>query len=150
LLAEIYNAEGAFARAERVTRVFATASGGGFSRATLAAKIQHAHALAGLGAFEAARAELDSGVNEQAKLGDPVTVGLLHRACAQLALSEDDPASFEAHLTAMEGVFRPTENPALISMCERLRHEQRRGKTARSGEYAVRPEELPARRSSAE
>jgi hypothetical protein len=150
LLAEIYNAEGAFARAERITRPFANSPADGFSRATLAANIQHAHALAGLGAVDAARAELDRSMHEHSKLGDPVALGLLHRAGAQLSLSEDDPASFEAHLTAMEAVFRPTENPALISMCERLRHELRRGKTARSGEYSVRSAEIAARRSSGE
>ncbi|HVW26146.1 MAG TPA: AAA family ATPase [Polyangiaceae bacterium] len=151
LLAEIYNSEGEFARAERITRPFAAMGDGRFSRATLAARIQHAHALAGLGGFEAARAELDAALREHANTGDPVARGLLHRACAQLALLEGEPASFEAHVTAMETLFRPTENPALISMCERLRHELRRGKTARSGEYSMRPEEIdPQRRSSGE
>ncbi|HEX3596216.1 MAG TPA: hypothetical protein VHU80_13995, partial [Polyangiaceae bacterium] len=70
----------------------------------------------------------------------------------QLALAEGDAATFETHLAAMEGVLRPTENPALVSLCERLRHEFRRSRTSRSGEYSMKPGEqvCPPRRSRAE
>ena len=145
LLAEIYNAEGAFQRAERLTGELMRRIGEQdvrFSRVTLPARLQHAHALAGLGAFDAARAELASLMQEHASEGDRVTLGLLHRGSAQLALAESDASAFDAHLQAMEWLFRPTENPALVSMCERLRHEFRRSRTARSGEYSMKAEQF--------
>jgi hypothetical protein len=101
-----------------------------------------------LGAADA-RAELDGLMREHAPGRDRVTLGLLHRARAELALSEGDTASFDAHLGAMERLFRPTSNPALIAMCERLRHEFRRSRTATSGEFSVEPEKtVPSARHS--
>jgi hypothetical protein len=151
LLAEIYNTNGEFERAERITRELSahiSDEDRRFSRTTLPAQIQHAHAVAALGDPAAARTELEVLTAEHAP-DDPVTLGLLHRGQAQLALAAGDVARFDAHLAAMEGLFRPTENPALVSLCERLRHELRRSKTARSGEYRMHPDDVvsPARRS---
>jgi hypothetical protein len=142
LLAEVYNTEGDFTRAERITADLKSRIGAEdrlFSRTTLPAQIQHAHALAGLGAAAAARDELDGLMGEHSRGRDRVTLGLLHRARAELALSEGDTGSFDAHLEAMERLFRPTSNPALVAMCERLRHEFRRSRTATSGEFSMRP-----------
>jgi hypothetical protein len=155
LLAEIYVAKGDFRAAERITRGLercAREARPAASRATLPAQILHAHALAGLGEASAARKELDRLYEAAAREHDPVALGLLHRGSAQLALAEGDAALFSAHLSAMEELFRPTENPALVSMCERLRHEFRRSRTARSGEYSMNPEEVvsPPRRSQGE
>src|SRR5262249_18016614 len=112
------------------------------SRATLPAQILHAHAVAGLGALEAARSELGRLFDESARRRDPVALGLLHRASAQLAIAEGKEDLFPTRRTGREELFRPTENPALVSMCERLRHEFRRSRTARSGEYSMNPEEV--------
>jgi hypothetical protein len=141
LLAEVYNIQGDFTRAERITSELKSRIGEEdrlFSRTTLPAQIQHAHAVAGLGGADAARAELEGLMLEHAGGQDRVTLGLLHRARAELALSEGDAASFDSHLAAMERLFRPTANPALVAMCERLRHEFRRNRTASSGEFSVR------------
>lgn len=142
-LAEIYNARGDHVRAEAITRDVLAQIGGArrsFSRMSSLAQIQHAHALAGLGALSAARQELDEMLEEHAAGRGPLTLGLVHRAHAQLALLRGDTAEFDAHLGAMERSLRPTNNPALVSMCERLRHEFRRGRTAASGEYRMQPE----------
>ena len=150
LLAEVYNTQGDFVRAERITSELKSRIGAEdrlFSRTTLPAQIQHAHAIAGLGALDAARAELDGLMREHALGGDRITLGLLHRARAGFAILERDTASFDAHLAQMEALFRPTSNPALIAMCERLRHEFRRSRTAASGEFSMSAEEsIPAPR----
>jgi hypothetical protein len=70
-------------------------------------------------------AELDHLVEEHGPGRGPVTLGLLHQARARLSLLRGDRAGFDAHRAAMERWFRPTRNPALISMCERLAFEAR-------------------------
>src|SRR5262249_5374877 len=148
LLAEIYNVRAEFARAEAITRDVASRVGSedrAYYRAALLAEIQHAHALAGLGDLESANAELAALMQRHCPRNDPVSVGLVHRSQAQLALVECDAPRFEMHLGAMERLFRATENPALVAMCERLRHEFRRSRTARSGEYAMNAEENVSR-----
>jgi tetratricopeptide (TPR) repeat protein len=142
LLAEIYNTEGEFERAERLTQATLERFPVGvdrFSRVTQPVLLQHAHALAGLGEFERAHSTLADALDTARRSGDRVSLGLAHRARAQLALVESDQVAFETHLSAMEQLFRPTENPSLVAMCERLRHDFRRSRTARSGEYSVDP-----------
>jgi hypothetical protein len=131
MLAEIHNSAGDFERARRITEELLVPSDPEerpFVRMTLLAQIQHAVALFGLGDRRAAIAELDYALEEHGPGRGPVTLGLLHQARARLSLFAGDDAAFDAHRGAMERWFRPTRNPALISMCERLGFEARRGR----------------------
>jgi hypothetical protein len=138
LLAESYNALGDHARAEQITREFLaslSAEDRPYVRQTLLALIQHAHAGAALGDFDAAGRELDAALEEHAAGRGPMTLGLLHRARAQVALWEGDDRVFHTHLTAMERWLRPTDNPALIAACERLRLMAKRGRVSVARHY---------------
>jgi len=138
LLAESYNALGEHVHAERITREYlasVSAEDRVYVRQNRHALIQHAHSLAGLGDFEAARQELDAALEEHASERGPLTLGLLHGARARVALYEGDARAFDGHLAAMERWLRPTGNPALIGACERLRQESRVGPRPLSRQY---------------
>jgi hypothetical protein len=131
LLAEVYNALSAHADAERVTRVLLAGLGIGesrFMRLLLSARVEHAHALSGLGDHAGARRELDAELGRLAPARSPLSLGILHEARARVSLAEEDRESFSHHLAAMDRLFRPTGNPALIARCERLRHQGRSGR----------------------
>jgi hypothetical protein len=73
--------------------------------------------------------ELDHALEEHAPGRGPVTLGLIHQTRARLSLWDSDHAGFEFHRSQMEKWFRPTRNPALVSACERLLFEARRGRS---------------------
>lgn len=129
MLAEIHNAMGDFRRALRITEEVLSGDPEErpFVRMSLLAQIQHAVALFGLGDRRGAIAEMDHAIEEHGPGRGPVTLGLFHHTRARLSLWAGDDAGFDAHRGAMERWFRPTRNPALISMCERLAFEARRG-----------------------
>lgn len=52
--------------------------------------------------------------------------GLTHKAWAWIALQQRDTETFRAHLDAMHGWFRRTDNPSLIAQCRSLADEGRR------------------------
>jgi hypothetical protein len=131
MLAEIHNTVGDFERALGITEEVLSPSDPEerpFVRMTLLAQIQHAVARFGLGDRTGAISELDRALEEHGPGRGPVTLGLLHQTRARLSLIKGDEAGFDAHRAAMERWFRPTRNPALISMCERLSFEARRGR----------------------
>jgi hypothetical protein len=79
-------------------------------------------AEAGLRNFATARTLLDGLFERHAPRHNPLTLGSLHKARAQVALLEGDRRAFEEHADAMERWFRWTKNPALIVQCEELRN----------------------------
>lgn len=78
---------------------------------------------AALGDFDAACSRLERLLEKHRANAGPVTLGNLHGVRARVAILMKDRPSAELHLEAMEGWFRPTQNPALIGQCERLRRE---------------------------
>jgi tetratricopeptide (TPR) repeat protein len=52
--------------------------------------------------------------------GNPITLGSLHEALAELATWRRDTRAFQYHLCEVERWFRSTANPALIARYERL------------------------------
>ena len=84
--------------------------------------IERCRALAGLRDFAGAKHELKSLLDYHAKNKNPYTMGALNRAGAEIAKQEGDTRAFEAHLAAMESWFRPTNNPALIAQCDKLKN----------------------------
>jgi tetratricopeptide (TPR) repeat protein len=93
-----------------------------FVALNLSVRVERCEALAGLGRFQQAKAELNALLARHAPGKNPLTVGTIHRTLAQVALLEKDWPSFEAHAGKMEEWFRTTENPALITQCAKLRH----------------------------
>ena len=87
---------------------------------TLDSQRQLALAEAGLGNHAEAARQLDALLAEHGQHDNPLLVGLLHKARAELALLQDDKEAFESHLSSMERRFRHTKNPALIGQCEAL------------------------------
>ena len=81
---------------------------------------QLALAEAGLGRHDEAIAILESLLSKHGGENNPLLVGLLHKARAEIAIMTKDTATLEHHLAEMEVRFRRTRNPALIAQWERL------------------------------
>jgi tetratricopeptide (TPR) repeat protein len=77
-------------------------------------------AEAGLGNHAGAVRILDDLLEKHGAEDNPLLVGLLHKARAELALMMRDVEALEKHVCEMERRFRSTRNPALIAQCERL------------------------------
>jgi hypothetical protein len=86
----------------------------------LEAERQLALAHAGLGEHQQALGILDGLLQRYAAEDQPLLLGSLHKARAEVALLVDDRAGFEAHFLQMERRFRATRNPALIAQCDQL------------------------------
>ncbi len=95
---------------------------------------QLALAEAGLGNHDEAARILDGLLAKHGEEDNPLLVGLLHKARAEVALLINDAAGLEAHLREMEQRFRRTRNPALVAQWERLSE-----RAARAGMRKVRP-----------
>jgi hypothetical protein len=87
---------------------------------SLESRRQLALAEAGLGNHAEAVRMLDGLLQQHADHDNPLLIGLLHKARAEVALMMSDKAGFEANFAAMEQRFRATKNPALIGQWERL------------------------------
>jgi hypothetical protein len=81
---------------------------------------QLALAEAGLGNTEDATRQLDGLLERCVAEDNPLLVGLLHKARAEVAVLVQDAVSFETHFAEMERRFRSTSNPALFAQWERL------------------------------
>jgi tRNA A-37 threonylcarbamoyl transferase component Bud32 len=86
----------------------------------LPAKIELALADAGLGKHGAAVEQLETLLAEHGHQDQPLFVGLLHRARAEVAVLMSDRAGYEVHSTAMADRFHRTHNPALVAQGDRL------------------------------
>jgi hypothetical protein len=119
---------------------------------------QLAIAEAGLGRLERGAQMLDALLEKHGSQEQPLLLGLLHKARAEVALLSRDSREFEVHLGEMERNFRATRNPALVAQWEtladrgerkKLRAKAPRGAQAdRSAEILI--DELAARAGSAE
>ncbi len=67
-----------------------------------------------------AAARLDAAIEEARDADAAASVGLCHEARARVALAADDYASFIMHSAEASRWLRPTGNPALISVAEKL------------------------------
>lgn len=81
---------------------------------------QLALAEAGLGNHARAAEILDGLLDRWGAQDQPLLVGLLHKARAEVSLLMDDSEGFAAHLAQMKRHFKATRNPALIAQWERL------------------------------
>jgi hypothetical protein len=86
----------------------------------LQVEIQLALAEAGLARTEAAQQRLDGLLEKHTVNGGAVTLGLLHRARAQVALMAGDRDAVDYSCRQTEYWFRLTENPVLIAQSERV------------------------------
>jgi tetratricopeptide (TPR) repeat protein len=78
-------------------------------------------AEAAAGDVDAARRRLQEALAEAEALANPPLVGLIHEACARIALAEGDRGSYEQHRVEVFRAVEPTRNPALIGLAQRLR-----------------------------
>jgi hypothetical protein len=83
--------------------------------------IELAIAEATLGDFAGAATRIAELQAELGEAGGPVTRGALFETAARVALLAKDLPAARAHLAQMQRCFKPTENPALLARCERLR-----------------------------
>ncbi|HKP61831.1 MAG TPA: protein kinase [Polyangiales bacterium] len=81
---------------------------------------QLALATAALGDHAGAVQQLEALILRHAESDQPLLVGLLHKARAEVALQMRDLPAFERHLAALEACFRGTQNSALIAQWEQL------------------------------
>jgi tetratricopeptide (TPR) repeat protein len=86
----------------------------------LEAQRQLALAEAGLGNYDRAVEALDALLAQHGREDNPLLIGLLHKARAELALAMDDATAFREHVEQLGQRFRATKNPALIAQLERL------------------------------
>lgn len=82
---------------------------------------QLALAEAGLGQCAEAIRLLDELLKRHETGDNPLYMGLLHKARAEIALRVSDPDGFVLHLHEMETWFKSTRNPILIAHSERVR-----------------------------
>ncbi|HEX7668415.1 MAG TPA: hypothetical protein VF395_02470, partial [Polyangiaceae bacterium] len=85
---------------------------------------QYALAEASLGNHRRAVEILDAGFERANLSGNPLWLGLLHRAGAQAAKLAGDTRCFSEHCAAMRAHFTATENPYLIQQCDEMRTQE--------------------------
>lgn len=85
-----------------------------------------AHAEAGLGNFDAAFRIVDDLLERHQGSDHPLLMGNLHASATTVAIEAGDRARALEHVTQMDRWFRPTDNPALVSQCERMHRRVRR------------------------
>jgi hypothetical protein len=74
-----------------------------------------------LGQPEAGIQRTEALLDKHRDRGGPLTLGSLHRTRALIAIHVRDDPSAHHHLAEMERCLRPTNNPALLQQCEKLR-----------------------------
>jgi hypothetical protein len=123
LRARAYNAVGDHTAAREVcARALAlvTPEDLAFCAMNLGVPIELARAEAGLGNFAVAEEQLRALVANYERFGNPLTMGALHEALAELAARRGDADAFAASLREVERWFRPTRIPSIVARCERL------------------------------
>jgi Protein kinase domain/AAA ATPase domain len=109
-------------------------------------QIELARAEAGLGHVALAEEQLRSLLAAYEGAGNPLTVGALHEALADLAALRGDSRAFVDHLGEVDHWFRQTRNPALVARYERLSRDAVRASLGSDSEDARRrPSEAPPR-----
>lgn len=92
----------------------------------LAAEVEHAVALAGVGRKAEAHALLDDLLHLHRKSDNPLTRGRIHEAVARVALIDGERDVFTHHLAETRSWFRATGTPSLIARSEALAAYARR------------------------
>jgi hypothetical protein len=88
---------------------------------------QLALAEAGLGNHARAAQILDALLTRHAERDNPLLLGLLHKARAEVAAANSDRELADRHLEQLEQLARAARNPALIAQWERLYDKLHRG-----------------------
>jgi hypothetical protein len=86
----------------------------------LGLQIELAGAEAGLGNLALAEVQLRALLDKHGPAANPLTVGALHEALAELAALRGDEAGFADNVAAVGRAFRDTRDPALVARHERL------------------------------
>ena len=136
LRARAHNALGEYDRARQVcdaATAHLTEEDLKFCALNLGLPIERARAMAGLGEFAAAEEALRALLAAHESAGNPLTVGALHEAFADLAAMRGDRAAFAEHLAAVDRWFRQTRNPALVARYEQLAREALRASMIPAG-----------------
>jgi hypothetical protein len=123
LRASAYNALGDHMKARDVCRAALerlTPEDLNFCALNLLLEIELSRAEAALGAMETAEARLLDRCARQEAGENPLTLGALHEALAELAVLRADEAAVRHHLARVDHWFRQTRDPALVSRIERL------------------------------
>jgi tetratricopeptide (TPR) repeat protein len=123
LRAWAYNALGEHARAketcERALALLAPEDYE-FTALNLGVQIELARAEAGLGEVAIAEERLERLLATYGPAGNPLTIGGLQEAKAEIAALRGDESAFAASVEAVARCFRPTRDPALVARHERL------------------------------
>lgn len=82
--------------------------------------IELSRAEAGLGQFEAAELRLRELLAQHRDGNNPLTMGALHEALADVAIRRGDEQALKEQVGEVERWFRSTRHPALVARCERL------------------------------
>jgi hypothetical protein len=90
------------------------------ARSYLQAQRLMALAEAGLGNHRHAADLLDALLASYGRTDQPLLIGMLHKARAEVALLMRDQAALDAHVYEMEWHFRGTHHPALLAQAERM------------------------------
>jgi predicted Ser/Thr protein kinase len=133
-LARAHNALGEHARAKAICSAGLKRLGADdlqYVMMTLDLQVQLALAEAGLGQPELAKQQLERLLAEHAVSNNPLTLGSLHQARAEVALRERDFGSARAHVAKMEEHYRSTKLASLVELVVALRQQVERGENPR-------------------
>ena len=108
-----------------------------FCALNLDLQIQLARAEAGLGNIALGEEQLRGLLAAHEGAGNPLTVGALHEALADLAAMRGDRDAFANHLVAVDRWYRQTRNPALVARYEQLAREAVRSSSRPDGGSAT-------------
>jgi tetratricopeptide (TPR) repeat protein len=123
LRAAAYNMLGEYERARATCRAALqnlTAEDLTFCALNLGLELELARADAGLGDVDAARERLTKLCAAHEAGANPLTMGALHEALAELAVLREDAQGAKQHLAEVDRWFRQTRDPALVARIERL------------------------------
>ncbi len=123
LLAQAHNQVGEHDKAKEICeRVLATVDPADAPYAAMRIYVETAlvNALAALGQGDAARKLIAELLQRYAPSGNPLVLGTVHEAAAEIALAAGDRKTFLVHLKEVEAHFTKLGNPALIARFQRL------------------------------
>jgi hypothetical protein len=91
-----------------------------FPALNLGVSIELARAEAALGNVSLAEDQLRALLAAHEDGANPLTMGALHEACAEVASRRGDQTGRLHHVLEVERWYRPTKGPSLIARCQRL------------------------------
>jgi hypothetical protein len=129
VLARAHNALGQYSRARDVclrALDWLKSEDMAFAALNLAVRIELARAEAGLGDLALAESQLLALLKEHEGGANPLSMGALHEACAEVATLREDVVGQRHHIEQVDRWFRPTKIPSLIARCQGLLRDARR------------------------